>query len=956
MKLVNKIKILLLAVVLFTNNLSAQTSSVGALSTLYANGHPRNNIDGQVYGIAAYENFLYTSWHYFTDPEIDRNEEIHIWNIANPTNPQLIGVLAFPGLLEGSEQILNIPKSLAVIKGHLVFWSANRLYVYSINRNGSLTEQLVNAFEDDLNPSGTGIFDIKGSYASTFRTMLSNNEFLQDQNEDRLSDYALINLQNPVSPYLEKLNRDVGKDLLYLNTKLNGTYSGFPSSVELNQDNNALSVSTMAHRRTAHFRKFWKGPLMTLLGRKRLNVSLGAINNSIVSRMNSKELRTKLFNSFARKLRINNNYGFNDAISATYGDEILIKDALVELKIDLQDSLHLALEKIIERVVRNNFDGDLENIIGKELLKSFNIEFFGSKERSIFTFKNELRSNWQALLDEQGLSAYLVNTVLNPLVGDQELLRLTLGQVIGRISNSELGDATNLALGFFHSLYPQAAIESGLPFDVPQCFRIPRTSSELLRKLLINAGARLNSDGIALFELIKLADFYTGSGNYRRLTTRLNNQLRDLHIKLADEFSSTVLNSLNIIAAPNVNLDRALLGLADNLQLEKTISIVLADLISQRLEAANINTSLSVSAFLDSQNLYTDPLLLPVGGSLSTIADLKAKVTELGLAQVSLTALMRQAINSGRASISAIIGQVSKHLLKQIFGDLSDQVSLEKALENLILSKLSGKPVADFVSNTLNSVLETVKDEIPLPDVLGVISLSSRGDCIAQWQKAILATQAFATGSVVFAELLPVLQSWNSSLTVSYEHTLKFITQTLLERFVTGIFNEAVGDYSSWVSRPIISNYNIPLDSILDSPASNVTPVSFQNVVGVVATNADAFGNLGNNMPVNLITFNPSDVAATKSTLSLGEWLSVENVAYLDSTLLLQGKKLIDDFPAPASLLINFNANSTSMQDISGNLADSISYANNLTLVRGGQVLALSDITGKVVLMQTGKR
>lgn len=933
----------------------AQSSELAVVATLYSNGHPQSAIQGEIEGVAAFEKLLITSFRYFTDPEVERLDELHVWNVANPAAPVFVGVTQFRGPLENSGEHLNVPRDLTVIRGHLVFWSGNRIYTHRINADGSLTQVASESFADDLNPEGTGTLSYGGVHASTLRTMLTNNEFLQLLDEDRLSDYALINLQDPTRPFLETLNRAVGKDLLFLDNPINGSYNGLPASIALTQDELTLEIATFARRRATHFARFWRAPLRAVFNRGNLSRSLDRLATQITSSVKPDTLSTTLYSRFYRKLGVGGSYDLADLISANYAADAPLSAILADYGIAVTDTGRLAIEKISEKVVRAVFRSELQSLFGAKILEALHDAVFGVSTRTVRKTIGALQDEFSSTMKRVGFEKYLVDAVLAPLVDDTPFLRLTLGGLIKRVGETEFAAAIDGALAAFHRFFPLDAIEDGLPFDFPDCARVPRSTVAFLRQLLIKSGPRLNQNNPALFELLKLVDYYAGDGAYKKLTSTLSAALRDLHLNLATDFVNVSLATVNPFAAVNKSLASAFSVAAQSLNLERALAVTMADELSKIMLPLGIDTSLSVRTILEAQGLYIDAARVPFGGSLATAATLGAAIERLGLSATTVEVLLRRAGQAGGAEITRTGTAIVTKLFGDIFGDLPADATLESALENLVTSKMGAKNFAALISAQLGSTLTRLADGVSLPSVLGNVKLIARGDCIAQYQLALVLAQAAAAESVVFSPFVQALSSASLNLTVAYEKGLEFVLSTLLQQFLTSILTESVGSYPSWFARPTAQATTIQVASVLDAPARFVTPFISGKHVILVATNATPNGRFGENPAVSVITFDPLSVVATRRVTSLGEWYAVNNVEQRGSLVLVQGDLLIGGLPTPVTRILRVdNGVVTSVKTIAGSAAEMIAYAGDMTPLFGGTLIAATDLIGRVHLIQTG--
>lgn len=928
----------------------ASPSEVGVLGTLYEGNLHNGQEFGFIQEIASWKEYLYVSWQSTDDGEF----HIHVWDLKNPLSPIFVEERRIGSSYE-DQGYLSQPTNLFVRNGTLFFKTSDILVSYSLGSDGSLSDSRTEFdFRDDRNTTLGSIF-FAGSYAGIPRTMLTNNEFLSlpyDQGIERLEEYVILNLENQRTPFLVKTSRDVGLDLVSVDDAINGSYKGLPSAMALSDDLSALNVHTFTKNKTSGLGTFWEDKLHHFFKSSNFNKSLAEINNDVVDSLQLRAAFTNIVDQFRRDRGIQAGATVSSVITSGYNGDVLLSAVLSEYGIHPDDKVSLAFEKIVSPLVRD--------VVAKRAAAQIHSSILLDWSNRVFQFlsRTELRRVMrdlggdlnQEISDAGGIAPYLVDKILAPMVGNPRALKLRLSTVIDRIVDNPLATVVNSALTLFHRALPTS--ELGLGFlDAPRCFRIPRNARALLERALIETGPRLRENGKALFELLRLARYYSNLNGHSRLEREIEALVRDFHSSIINDFIRTFSTIATDIRGGSLadRMNQYAGALNARSVLAESYADALSALIGRRRHGA-IDADLSVRDVLEARGLYIEDERRPVGVNAPTVDSLLELLGTLRLSNKPYHEITQLVIPEGETRLRSSALAVLEQLERDVFGPISRNSRLNTAALSFISQRLDPSIMGNLVEDLVGVIITNMNEEVPLPSFVERAVRFSKGDCIAQWEVALEAAAAASSGAGLPQVGLSFIAA-EELLIYAYEKATQYLLEFLFSRFLEEILGAAVGDYSSWSAGISGSNSSIDLRQYLGglSPYRAFVFGTSDKIAVIMDGRMNAQSELREDSTLRLLVVSPSSPNSGR-VYEMGSWEEVQTVVHDQGLIAIQGNK--EDSLSPAVLFVDFVKSPSRTYTISGDGAEGLYVLNELEHLNGGDLVALRLQSGGVSLVK----
>jgi hypothetical protein len=894
-------------------------------STLYQNGHPVSGKAGSLLGVTALRHCIVASFR-----ALDGEQRLDSFTLATGS-AQFADTIAYGNLLEDQTNLipdaqLKAPRDLATVNGAVLWWSYYKVHVGTLDSACKIQSVKSYDFTDALNPvfnrieSPAQVISKRKALTDQQVADLITSGATQDQVSEALFKSGIYDFSQPELPFLASVGSQLGVlgdgSLERFSLSIDGK-----SAIAALRDKSALEISVFApEAKAAHLSAFFGERLKQIFNGSNFALPLSQLREQLLSEELIDELLHAglldylfeisqyegagtlvdalkgLAPNNAKLKRVLTRYGLTENSTVRSAVTALVDDALAEYDLTLaQSRLQLAFAQGMS-----------------ELL-------YAGPERSLQTIQAELQAAMLAEYSAQGLGAYLVNTLLGPLSEDLPFLKLTFKELLDGVSSNPLAAVIDGALSSLDTALPDEAFLT-LFLSAPACLQIPDSSRELLNLALVTSGPKVNPDGIALLELLKLVEYYFENDNYDQLLAELDTRIKEFQGKIALELVSELTRGINFSADLSLSV-REVFNQSLSLTLSATsLKEPLVDAILAQLASLNVKPSTKLKSIMlkaaraklktRASGAETSARAPAATRKLSKreqqrllrnltlgkfVAYVKPKST-----QPSLRELLAGALPGSILDTSSLDSSVDQ-LLQGLFGSISLDHSLGEAAAQLIRSKINHSLVGDFVSETLGQALASMAGNSGgIPIGVKKVWRAAHGDCLAQWQVAFdvaAAAAVLAQLEVVAAEFVLSEQFLSSAL----DQGIKFVVQQTLSKFLEGIFTDAGGSYPRWNLGLKSTSYSFSLPALSGVTTRLASLFAYRDTLILIQRNNGAsLPEPGASAEVVATLFK---LDGSKQILSLGSWNTISVSGGADGLLLLSG-----DHATTPTLLIDIRS------------------------------------------------
>ena len=919
--------ILLLLLVFSFSGLADARNQFSIVSKLYQNGrHPQEpHENGDILDIAAWEHFFYVSW----IDTVDRDLHLDVWDLKDPIHPIFVTGYPFGNARADRDQhipddFLKSPKSMKFVDGTLVFWSNFAFHSYKPLEDGRLEKlgeyplgDIAHGLASVLTP-----FHIEGHFATSFRnSLLYPHEIREILRAGILSmedlaplnqGYGFINLNNPKAPFVVRGPRPYEIKLFYTDQPLNATFEGNPATITISEDRQHGHIDVYAPNQETFVTSFWRSKFSFLFKPEILDLSLNSLIAKIIGQYDLPSMQDKLINAYKRTLSVPEGINLHDLVLLKHGQDVPLDQVLTQYGIHLDDSLELALDKIIEAQLTAELEASVSAQTLREVALSWKRQIFNLPDVPIKSLKLNFIRSMNAEIDAIGVAPYFVLHVVSPMLNNPPFMSLTLDDLVKQLGNSAAGMLIDNFLRIFHAILPSDLVLNPLGFQAPACLRIPNSSVEFLRLALYEHGAKLNPAGLAFFELIKLTQYFSNNNQYLQFDQQLRDMLHDFHQKLANNVFDEIVNPLDPLILEQDSLDKGLEKFSKNYSLKRALSIPIRESLKRVLTAANIPIDKTIREFFDGANLHVDPLNLPIGQKISTIKDWVIKMDQWGIGPYHLTDLLNLSKSITLSPLKEELQLMLKELFFVVLGaDFSGEATFQEMLYAFYGKKLDFQLPGDLLHGLLNRLLNTHYDDGRLGGTitgwLPDVDRASKGDCIALWKTTLDAMRLVALG-------VPGLQGVAGDLTVTIENlgladvtANRYFISTMVGTLASEIIGGMGSHYGSWVVHLQKTSYDFDIAQMASFVPALIDSFAWRNRIVLVLRNVRHQGKLDDQGHVALLIFDPRRPLETKQEIDLGAWENYFKASQMDEWLLLGGDKQFGNFKESYVMMINLD-------------------------------------------------
>ncbi len=863
----------------------------GLLATLYPAGR-LDNVGVDIESAATYDHYLYASVRYVTGEQY-----IEAWDIARPGAPVRIQRIAFPANPGGNTDYLYMPT---------VFMAGPSLYAVSTEStrffiagtDGQLAEQ-----DSPVETSGPSSTRMAGSVM-----------------EARMpgGTASFINLANPGAPFIVKGSFGSYDGFQGPSAEISGSIKDDPVSMSLN--GTRVTFTSYNRNMDTYLDVFWKPLVERIFDVNYLDDTLAALIAHTVQQADPAALMRRAMSLYEGEVLSPDlpDITLRERILAVHGAEVTLSVVLEAYGITDKDTLRFALEKIVSSAVDETFATSAGRILFPSTMLGWydNILSAQGNIENAAELALRIKSLLESDLSVAGVERYFVKTLIAPLFDNSDAFSLTLGQAVREVTDNSVGDVIDALLLTARTLSsisdPTLLLlrAAGLDEELPLC-DLPTTSRGLL-ELVMYDHLDLRPEGLVLFELVKLYQYFRGNDGYLTYGSELDVIIDDLH----GELSESLLDALS----PVFDLARSV-GDA-NLALESytkrfpgtavVARAVVSELVSYMTEAG-IDPDMTVGDYADSVSIGIRDHGTTVGGFIA-VMDERLRVvstgTELPVLDLPLGYVLLQASHRFKPLRNALADMLVNEVRTR-FGISNINMTLEGALRSFLLRRVDlAGTVGAFVNATIGGITGdhfgagSMTSKLPFLDLFDLAERVADGDCIAAYEIYLDAAALAALSATAFdgSATANALNTAKLALKEAYYAGLNYSIDAAVSLVVQSVFRELVGSFESRFStfEPVTVSFDV-------GTYSNLTPV---RTVGFVLHDKLGFVlresyNFLDARKVSLVTLDPAMPEATALEIDLGMWREVDYVNAIEGVVLVGGQIDRNGFPRPALRVVD---------------------------------------------------
>lgn len=929
------------------------TPSFGESFSLFSSSHPVTGKSGSLLSATTIQSCLVTSFR-----ALDGEQRLDFFSLG-PNGATHVDTRAFGNLLEDQTNLipdanLRAPRDLGVINGAVIWWSNFKVSSATLRSDCRINKSSSFDFKNSLN-SVFNRGEVSAQFASR-RTVLSDSEVIKlilegasnDEVSERQYKSGLFDFTNPEQPFLSGSGPQLGVlgDGTLERTIL--TVDGNSTIVSLrNKENLSLSTFTPSTK-DPHVNAFYATRVPEIFNPGNLNRSLGDLRAEILSEQFLQSILDDVVLPYAFEVANVSAAGdLGAALQKLAPGNLKMQRLLTRFGLNDRSTIRSAVNAVVTDYLKNSNLAEADTRLNAEIASRIGERFYVTPSLPLSAISSKVRAAMQGELTAQGLEAYTVNTILAPLADDLPVLKTTFGKLLDKITENAAGSAVDSALGALDSALPDEAFLN-LFLTGPSCLNIPNSSRQFIDLTLVKSGPKVNPDGLALFELLKLVDYYFENDDFDRLRSELTVRLNQLHADIADEIAAELTRGINFQGGLDLSVSSLI---ATRIPFRAQLDFSLQQHITEQ-----------ILVHLESRGIRRDAKLRPTllkaargrtpgrrNGSKATQQSDKELLRRLTFGKFlkfitprnpgpSLQSLLKKTLPPSLISAASLEVGVDE-IFDDLFGNLPLSTSLGSAAQNFLRVRIDPNLLGTFVDETIGHALATMSaNNGGIPIAVRKAWRASHGDCLAQWQVAFdIAAAASTTAQLpaVAAEFVAAEQLLGTAL----DESIKFVTQQTLSSFLDGVFRRAEGSYPRWHLGLQLKENAFKLSQL-----SGVT-----TRLADLAAHKDKLLILQRNNGASLPDSNvDSNVVATvfgldgsKEVTSLGSWSTLSISKGDDGLFVLHG-----DRPQSSTILLDIRKGTVRQADLTNTIPVEFSRPDRVHVLPRNRMLLQSEVSG----------
>ncbi len=858
------------------------------------------------------------SYLYITGRYVNGDQKLEVWDVRNPANPVMVQSLDYGNLDDNPQNhyefpYVNVFDDVVIIRSNLLD------YIYHPDESGQLVLESINDFGSEVGEILNQEMSFRMSSAASYGTYHGRLFDPYEVEPEEEYGYLILNFTNPRRPFVATLVNT--KDVVYLTDQfvnhLNGALGNNPAVIWVTDDN-MIRLAARKIKSDSHIDVFWEPRITRIFNEQSIQRSIRGQIEEVIDNHSINARLSEAIDGFFEGLELASEVTVRENILNHYEPVVKLVDLLNEYDIDGEDSLRLAIKKIISE--------HLVLAIEKELSHTLYSHLFNDWMDSLFQIptnvsRNGFEDSISTILND-GLSAetvgrFLLDNYVAPLAEEDENLEWmfwTMDELVDEVVNSDAGQAVSVIIGTAHETVTLGGLlELALGF-IPEAeqFLLPAGFPEDCRDVLECAfyehGAGLNPDGLAFIELMKYSQYFNGNDDYLDYELQFSDALQQLQTEYAGALTETI---EPFMAAQSFvgDIQERIGSFSTEIPCQEEISLAITDAIAARLEANGIDVDRSIhDVFLDYQ-LYLEQLDTP-----------NLSLDELSQVE-DLVNVLENDLNEGQTRIQELWNegkQYSQHIETAYRRALTQAV--HEAWGNIDIDRTIHSGLRDFLGNHIDArwtfgenmdelindfVFSCLTDYPGFLDHLELIERAADGDVLARWQITFKTAKEAAALAEPTQTLSTIFESIELSVEEAFQQGLAGTARSLLYQYAMTILEDMYGNHSGWVSRTDQISFSFNIDDFTSLDPIRSEAFVWENQIILVTREEWDFINP---RQVAMTVFDPYNPDTSKMEAVLGgHWHNVDYVHSYKGTVMLGGSKTIDSFITPVATFLSLD-------------------------------------------------
>ncbi len=857
----------------------SQANPLQIAGSIYTDAETSPNIDS----VKSWGSYLYVTCRY-----VNGDQKLEIWNVRDPKNPVMTDSLDYGNLETDPLNHWKFPY-VNVFDDVIVVRSNFRDYEYYHNPTGEFIRggqyDFAATVGEILNEEESLIMSSAASYGTYFGRLFDPYDVVPEEEYG----YVILNFTNPQKPFISSLIPPVDKEEIMqsFSGHLDGELNNNPASISVL--NNIVNISSRKVKSDKFLDIFWEPYLLQIFNYEVLNRSIRSQIEQIIQQPALGERFADTVDRFFEDLELEISTTIEEAILLKYEQNIQLQQILDEYHINRNDSVIVAIQKIVDHHLRMELEKELSVALLAPALHTWTDDLFQIPET---TTKNEMHQTIAALFN-QGISKnsvarYILDKYVRPYADIPDWMTWSMQQLVDAVVTSDGGAAVSGAIGLAHDVVTFGDFLEDLLDLIPDRYvpdEFPEDCREFLEMALFEEGVGLNRGGLAFLEMLKLYQYFNGNPNYLKYEEELSQSVMQLQDEYAGALVDTIepfMSSLSLAGT----LQERMNSFSAEISVRSAITLAVSDAILDRLQAAGIDVEASVNEVLFDHQLYLDiNFELDIRQEdLASVGDfLRVLQTDIQEAQTQIHQLwdegkshLEYMENAGRLALT--------RTLREAWGEIDLDQSMHSALREYLGNHIDSRWTFGFHMDELfeKFVNSCMTD---YPGFIDLISAENRIDTIAKWQYAFQLGAAAAASSLNLP-MAAVCESLAITMEETYQQAMKFTMRMLLQEFASILANEMYGSFSDWSTATEAVHYSFDVGNLTSLDSVRNEAFVWENRVGIVAREEWDYLHPRR---MNMILFDPASVDETKQEIRLGDWGTVDYVHAHEGIMVIGG-------------------------------------------------------------------
>ncbi|MBD3265699.1 hypothetical protein GF373_03445 [bacterium] len=826
----------------------APDDSLYVAGSLY-NGDNAPNVDS----VESWSHYLYCSVVY-----LNGDQNLEVWDVQDPTNPQLIQTLSYRNLNEGLNSYKYVPK-VSVFDNCVWVRINNENLLFRPNLEGELVYQkrikdiqipyLINKKETD--ETKPGIINEDASYRmhtaghwGTFYTILRDPEPGADPEGEY--GHVILSFKDPEFPFVLHNPNIFNSGPKYFPDHVDGVIGNRPVTLAVNEEEKSIDLGYRAPMSDEYVDVLWEPHLTKFFHPDALENTLKEQVNKVVGLKPLKPVFQEAADAYYVSLDMDEGIELRDLILQFQAEDTPLKEAMETYGITREDTLEEAVEKILLRHLPENSEIDLGKKLFKPLVENWLDELLNMPIDDMAEIKNIISQTLNEGIDEDTVATFFLERYIRPLLEEEtpEWMSWSMEELVQKVLeidevedvnnfiqtvNTTMEDATLISLFF-------EIVESQLDYELEQDF--PDNVPDFLDAILYERGAQLTKENLAFMEMLKLYHYYANENDdYLNFNVEFANILTESQKALA----KSVVDNINLFfdsLTYEGPVSARVAAYTKDIPCRQIFAETLAAVLAHQMENAGVNTQQTVGDILKDYDLFLEwddiPFTSPAEpadvGDLIVVLDEDIQQAEKEIREYW------DLCNQEMQAYQIACKQILFELIQDQWGDFPMDNTMHQFIRRFMVHQVDTKStwaeklddiMQDFVMNSMGDLPSFIGGDFQL------IDRAARGDLVARWQYAFHLARELSKGDVTQA-VHATFVTLEESTKEAYSRAMGAIMEALIVEFAEMMREKMAGGFENWVAKTEYHKQTIYYDYLTQLNPISVHPFAQQGRVGFV--------------------------------------------------------------------------------------------------------------------------